>query len=73
MFIRFMNALYLSLESNMSSSKNATDSTLAVLLKEFKKLLLLWADHPVQCDRKRLIRLNVSTSCVGSLLPVGTA
>ena len=44
----------------MATVQPVTPSSLPALLIEFEKLLLLWADHPQQCDRKRLTRLNVS-------------
>jgi hypothetical protein len=43
----------------MSSSE--MQLSLPSLLVEFEKLILLWAEHPEQCDRERLKTLNVST------------
>ena len=44
----------------MSSSNNFTRVALPPLLTEFERLLILWADHPSECDQKRLVHLNVS-------------
>ena len=46
----------------MSSSRRSTQVALPALLTEFEKVLVLWADHPDQCDRKRLLQLNVCRS-----------